>query len=235
MAKAAPIVGARQPTGDHRRRRGRRRAGCCCWPWPRSRNTPSTRGRCSPAFASTAPVIGGKKDRAGPVGDRTPGRPVAVDARSAPTPAIRTFVVDPSLIALRRRRRRDHQRRARDRARLESLRHRHRHRPAAFPARCRTPRRALRRRPASRASSTDGRTRSAAGLVEGDLRFVGTTVVPVSPHPGRGLLRTAAERALQQTAAQRERTVTWRSRSETSCRRSTRPRCLRPRPEPGPS
>jgi vancomycin resistance protein YoaR len=35
-----------------------------------------------------------------------------------------------------------------------------------------------------------------SGLVEGNLRFVGTKVVPVAPHPGRGLLRDDAERAM---------------------------------------
>jgi vancomycin resistance protein YoaR len=35
------------------------------------------------------------------------------------------------------------------------------------------------------------------GLVEGDLRFVGAKVVPVSPRPGRGLLRAQAERSVQ--------------------------------------
>jgi vancomycin resistance protein YoaR len=34
------------------------------------------------------------------------------------------------------------------------------------------------------------------GLVEGNLEFVGTNVVPVAPHPGRGLLRADAERAM---------------------------------------
>jgi vancomycin resistance protein YoaR len=34
------------------------------------------------------------------------------------------------------------------------------------------------------------------GLVEGNLEFVGTKVVPVAPHAGRGLLRADAERAM---------------------------------------
>jgi vancomycin resistance protein YoaR len=37
----------------------------------------------------------------------------------------------------------------------------------------------------------------ATGLVEGGLRFEGTTVVPISPRPGRGLLRADAERSMQ--------------------------------------
>src|SRR5205814_456893 len=37
----------------------------------------------------------------------------------------------------------------------------------------------------------------ATGLVEGGLRFDGTTVVPISPRPGRGLLRADAERSMQ--------------------------------------
>jgi vancomycin resistance protein YoaR len=37
-----------------------------------------------------------------------------------------------------------------------------------------------------------------SGLVEGDLRFSGTTVIPVEPRAGRGLLRADAERALRQ-------------------------------------
>jgi vancomycin resistance protein YoaR len=36
-----------------------------------------------------------------------------------------------------------------------------------------------------------------SGLVEGNLKFVGAKVVPVSPRPGRGLLRDEAERTLQ--------------------------------------
>jgi vancomycin resistance protein YoaR len=35
------------------------------------------------------------------------------------------------------------------------------------------------------------------GLVEGNLRFDGTTVIPISPRPGRGLLRAEAERSMQ--------------------------------------
>jgi vancomycin resistance protein YoaR len=35
------------------------------------------------------------------------------------------------------------------------------------------------------------------GLVEGNLRFDGTTVIPVSPRPGRGLLRAEAQRSMQ--------------------------------------
>jgi vancomycin resistance protein YoaR len=35
------------------------------------------------------------------------------------------------------------------------------------------------------------------GLVEGGLRFDGTTVIPVWPRPGRGLLRAEAERSMQ--------------------------------------
>jgi vancomycin resistance protein YoaR len=35
------------------------------------------------------------------------------------------------------------------------------------------------------------------GLVEGNLRFEGTRVIPISPHPGRGLLRADAERSMQ--------------------------------------
>ena len=35
------------------------------------------------------------------------------------------------------------------------------------------------------------------GLVEGGLRFEGTTVIPISPRPGRGLLRAEAERSMQ--------------------------------------
>jgi hypothetical protein len=36
-----------------------------------------------------------------------------------------------------------------------------------------------------------------SGLVEGGLRFRGTTVVPVKPRAGRGLLRTEAEQSLR--------------------------------------
>ena len=35
-----------------------------------------------------------------------------------------------------------------------------------------------------------------SGLVEGNLKFEGTKVVPISPHAGRGLLRADAERAM---------------------------------------
>src|SRR5438445_12075550 len=35
------------------------------------------------------------------------------------------------------------------------------------------------------------------GLVEGGLRFDGTKVIPISPRPGRGLLRAEAERRMQ--------------------------------------
>ncbi|HEV7523751.1 MAG TPA: VanW family protein [Acidimicrobiia bacterium] len=38
-----------------------------------------------------------------------------------------------------------------------------------------------------------------SGLVEGDLRFRGTTVIPVAPRAGRGLLRAEAERTVQET------------------------------------
>jgi len=37
-----------------------------------------------------------------------------------------------------------------------------------------------------------------SGLVEGNLRFAGTTVIPVLPHSGRGLLRAQAEAEVQQ-------------------------------------
>jgi vancomycin resistance protein YoaR len=36
-----------------------------------------------------------------------------------------------------------------------------------------------------------------SGLVEGDLRFQGTKVIPVSPHAGRGLLRDDAQRNIE--------------------------------------
>src|SRR5262249_2435946 len=43
------------------------------------------------------------------------------------------------------------------------------------------------------------------GLVEGDLRFDGTTVIPVEPHRGRGLLRTQAEQLLASALASTKR------------------------------
>ncbi len=39
------------------------------------------------------------------------------------------------------------------------------------------------------------------GLVEGNLRFQGTTVIPVTPHAGRGLLRAQAEKSMQDLLA----------------------------------
>jgi len=36
-----------------------------------------------------------------------------------------------------------------------------------------------------------------SGLVQGGLRFDGTTVVPIAPHPGRGLLRAQARQSMQ--------------------------------------
>jgi vancomycin resistance protein YoaR len=45
-----------------------------------------------------------------------------------------------------------------------------------------------------------------SGLVEGGLKFNGTTVVPVEPHPGRGLLRAEAERELAAAVRSGERT-----------------------------
>jgi vancomycin resistance protein YoaR len=44
-----------------------------------------------------------------------------------------------------------------------------------------------------------------SGLVEGDLRFAGTTVIPVEPHAGRGLLRGEAKQALQQMLSSAKR------------------------------
>jgi vancomycin resistance protein YoaR len=44
-----------------------------------------------------------------------------------------------------------------------------------------------------------------SGLVEGDLRVSGTTVVPVEPHAGRGLLRSDAEETLKQMLASARR------------------------------
>jgi vancomycin resistance protein YoaR len=45
------------------------------------------------------------------------------------------------------------------------------------------------------------------GLVEGDLRFVGTTVVPVEPHAGRGLIRDEAARRLADLLVRTHRSV----------------------------
>jgi vancomycin resistance protein YoaR len=39
------------------------------------------------------------------------------------------------------------------------------------------------------------------GLVEGDLRFEGTKVIPISPRPGRGLMRAEAERSMRRMLA----------------------------------
>lgn len=44
-----------------------------------------------------------------------------------------------------------------------------------------------------------------SGLVEGGLRFEGTKVIPISPHPGRGLLRAQAERSMQRMLASASR------------------------------
>ena len=44
-----------------------------------------------------------------------------------------------------------------------------------------------------------------SGLVEGNLRFSGSTVVPVEPHAGRGLLRGEAEEALHRVLASTSR------------------------------
>jgi vancomycin resistance protein YoaR len=44
-----------------------------------------------------------------------------------------------------------------------------------------------------------------SGLVEGGLRFSGTTVVPVEPHAGRGLLRDEAQHELAQMLADTKR------------------------------
>jgi vancomycin resistance protein YoaR len=45
-----------------------------------------------------------------------------------------------------------------------------------------------------------------SGLIEGDLQFKGTTVVPVPPHPGRGLLRADAEASVAQMLSSGTRT-----------------------------
>ncbi len=44
------------------------------------------------------------------------------------------------------------------------------------------------------------------GLVEGNLRFQGTTVVPIQPHSGRGMLRDEAEQSLRAMLAGTTRT-----------------------------
>ena len=88
----------------------------------------------------------------------------------------------------------------------------------------------------SKACSTAGRRASTHGLVEGDLRFEGTTVIPVEPKSGH---RAPARRGAAPRCRTRSSTPTAPRRSSSRSARST-PRVdqaevERPRPAPGTS